>query len=252
MPDFTYIARNPNGDKVTGTIAASSSREAVATLSAQELFPLKVETDTPVSTRRAPRVRAQLVATTYGQLAALLRSGVPLLRSIDVVRHPLERVFQTFRDRMPEIAEYIPNVSRIDVTERTDHPDGRVSLVNQWHAVSDIPTAAKAVVKPEMLGWTDRAEWHPEQRVVHWQLEPMFFTDKVKCSGTNRFTALDDQRTEVRLEGDLQIHLGDLAFVPRPFRARVSKELERFIVSLIGPNLGNATKAVERFLDDQD
>jgi type II secretory pathway component PulF len=86
MPDFTYIARNPDGDKVTGTIAADSSREAVATLSAQELFPLKVETDTPVATRRAPRVRAQLVATTYGQLAALLRSGVPLLRSIDVVR----------------------------------------------------------------------------------------------------------------------------------------------------------------------
>jgi type II secretory pathway component PulF len=86
MPDFAYIARNPNGDKVTGTIAAGSSREAVATLSAQELFPLKVEADTPVSTRRAPRVRAQVIATTYGQLAALLRSGVPLLRAIDVVR----------------------------------------------------------------------------------------------------------------------------------------------------------------------
>ena len=86
MPDFAYIARNPHGDRVTGKIAAGSSREAVATLSAQELFPLKVEADALVSKRRGPRVRAQMVATTYSQLAALLRSGVPLLRSIDVVR----------------------------------------------------------------------------------------------------------------------------------------------------------------------
>lgn len=86
MPEFAYVARNPDGERVTGTVAASSTREAVAALSAQDLFPLTVESEKRLSPRRSPRVRAQVIATTYGQLAALLRSGVPLLRSIDVVR----------------------------------------------------------------------------------------------------------------------------------------------------------------------
>ncbi|OHB77084.1 MAG: pilus assembly protein PilC [Planctomycetes bacterium RBG_16_64_10] len=86
MPDFAYIARDLQGQRVTGTVSAGSPREAVASLSAQDLFPLRVELGRRFAARRAPRVRTQLVATTYSQLAALLRSGVPLLRSINVVR----------------------------------------------------------------------------------------------------------------------------------------------------------------------
>ncbi len=86
MPEFTYIARDTTGQRVRGTVSAASQREAVSTLSARDLFPLKVAADRPVAGGRTPRVRAQLIATTYSQLAALLRSGVPLLRSIDVLR----------------------------------------------------------------------------------------------------------------------------------------------------------------------
>lgn len=86
MPEFSYIARTPEGEKVTGAITAGTEREALANLAGRSLFPINVSTDaaptTPSNVRRVP---AQLRATMYAQLADLLRSGVPLLRSLNVL-----------------------------------------------------------------------------------------------------------------------------------------------------------------------
>lgn len=90
MPDFAYIARNITGQRVEGTVAAGSEREALASLAARELFPLKVTTDKNAvvasQTGEAIKVKSAIVAPVYSQLAALLRSGVPLLRSLRVLR----------------------------------------------------------------------------------------------------------------------------------------------------------------------
>jgi type II secretory pathway component PulF len=88
MPEFAYIARDLSGKKVEGTLAAGSEREAVAALSGKDLFPLKVAS----ADGRAPaakgtaKVKARVMASTYGQLSALMGSGVPLLRSLELLR----------------------------------------------------------------------------------------------------------------------------------------------------------------------
>jgi general secretion pathway protein F/type IV pilus assembly protein PilC len=88
MPEFAYIARDLTGKRVEGTLAAGSEREAVATLSGKELFPLKVTSadGRAAGVRKSPRVKARVMAGMYGQLSALLGSGVPLLRSLDLLR----------------------------------------------------------------------------------------------------------------------------------------------------------------------
>jgi general secretion pathway protein F/type IV pilus assembly protein PilC len=87
MPEFAYIARDLTGNRVEGTLAAGTEREVIASLSARELFPLRVAAaDGRVGAAKSPRVRARVMATTYGQLSALLKSGVPLLRSLEVLR----------------------------------------------------------------------------------------------------------------------------------------------------------------------
>ncbi|MFO0896301.1 MAG: type II secretion system F family protein [Pirellulales bacterium] len=87
MPDFAYVARDFSGQKVSGVIAAGSAREAQATLAEKSLFPVSIEARTSAAeTFRGRRVKPQLVATTYGQLAGLLRSGVPLLKSLAILR----------------------------------------------------------------------------------------------------------------------------------------------------------------------
>jgi general secretion pathway protein F/type IV pilus assembly protein PilC len=87
MPDFAYTARDIRGQRVTGKIAATNEREALTMLSGKSLFPVDVAIEKPsTGLQFSRRVSGQLMAVTYAQMAALLRSGVPLLRSIAVLR----------------------------------------------------------------------------------------------------------------------------------------------------------------------
>jgi len=87
MPEFSYVARDQAGQKVAGSVEASGEREALATLAARALFPIEVNLSSRVvEDSRVRRVPAQLMANTYGQLADLLQSGVPLLRAVEVIR----------------------------------------------------------------------------------------------------------------------------------------------------------------------
>ena len=87
MTDYAYIARDAKGQRVTGSVAATSEREVLSILSGQSLFPITVTVEKAASNPLSrKRVSGQLMATTYSQLASLIRSGVPLLRSIHVLR----------------------------------------------------------------------------------------------------------------------------------------------------------------------
>lgn len=94
MPEFDYIARNLEGQKINGTLSAATQAEALSLLSNQALFPVEVlpqKKSSGITITR--RVKGQVMAVTYGQMAALLRSGVPLLRTLGVLRdqtsHPV-------------------------------------------------------------------------------------------------------------------------------------------------------------------
>ena len=87
MPEFAYKARNHAGGDVAGTITATSRREALCALGERELFPLSVEDAAParMAWQRPRRIKTGLLASTLTQWADLLQSGVPLLRSLDVL-----------------------------------------------------------------------------------------------------------------------------------------------------------------------
>jgi general secretion pathway protein F/type IV pilus assembly protein PilC len=91
MPQFAYIARDMQGQKVSGTIEAGNPRDATAQLAARNLFPTEVkaaegkESDASRSSVTNRRVKGQVMATFYSQMSSLLRSGVPMLRAITVL-----------------------------------------------------------------------------------------------------------------------------------------------------------------------
>lgn len=108
MPEFVYTARDGRGQKVSGKIEAVTERDAIGLLAGQSLFPLEVKSDAPVKTALSKRrVKGQVMATSYGQLAALLRGGVPLLRSLAVLREQssnasLKAIITEIHDRVEE------------------------------------------------------------------------------------------------------------------------------------------------------
>lgn len=108
MPDFVYTARNLSGQKVTGRLSANTQHEALAVLDQQALFPLAVAPEKSAGSKwRSRRVKPQIVATAYGQLADLLRSGVPLMRSLEVLHKQashagLKEVLEDVRSNVEE------------------------------------------------------------------------------------------------------------------------------------------------------
>ena len=88
MPEFTYEAMASTGTRSQGTLVAGSEREVMAMLDARGLFPVRIAAKKAIAsggTGGRKRVGSRHLATFYAQLADLLHSGVPLLRSLDIL-----------------------------------------------------------------------------------------------------------------------------------------------------------------------
>ena len=172
------------------------------------------------------------------------------IHSESLIRHPQPKVYQAYRDRLPEIAEYIPDVKEIVVESREAY-DGGVKIHNVWIADREVPVFAKAFLKPEMMRWDDYADWRDAESRVHWKLKLRVFTDQVTCGGTNTFKKVDERTTAVVLEGDLDIDLKNIPGVPKLFAGGLKPKVEKFIVSLITPNLERVNESLQQFLDEK-
>lgn len=108
MPDFAYIARQPNGAQATGVLAAASEREVMMLLDQKGLFPVSITPAKPPAARSfGQRLRSRTLATLYAQLADLLHSGVPLLRSLDILERQcsipaLATILKDIRNRVAD------------------------------------------------------------------------------------------------------------------------------------------------------
>jgi general secretion pathway protein F/type IV pilus assembly protein PilC len=89
MPTFRYKAIASDGQAVTGALQADNQSAALRLLDEQSLFPVSVEegggaTASAISGRKK-KVKLRHQTSFYTQLADLLRAGVPLLRSLEVL-----------------------------------------------------------------------------------------------------------------------------------------------------------------------
>ena len=170
------------------------------------------------------------------------------IESEATIAHPRAEVFRAYRDKLPEIAAYIPDIREIIVHSRED--DGsRVHLHNEWVADTEIPRAIRAIVRPEHLRWDDFAVWHEDRWYCAWRLETRAFSDAVSCEGRNTF--VDDGRggTRVKLSGALSLDLNKVRGVPRIGARTMGTMLEKFVVAMITPNLQKVNAALQPYLD---
>ncbi len=85
MPSFHYIAKNAAGQEITGVLQADNELAAVRALDEKKLFPVQVEAQESAGRRRGRRINAGELGILYGQLSDLLKSGVPLMRSLETL-----------------------------------------------------------------------------------------------------------------------------------------------------------------------
>jgi general secretion pathway protein F/type IV pilus assembly protein PilC len=109
VPEFVYDARATSGQRTKGTLTANSEREVLAMLDSRGLFPVSIKPAQAASRGRSwgKRVKGRNMAAFYSQLADLLRSGVPLLRSLEILERQssqpaLSQVIREVRARVAE------------------------------------------------------------------------------------------------------------------------------------------------------
>ncbi|MEY3175320.1 MAG: Type secretion system protein [Planctomycetota bacterium] len=84
MPQFQYIAVNPQGQRVPGTLLADSRAEALQQLTAAAMVPVSLREALSHRARR-DRVSHAALAAAFSLLSDQLDTGVPLLRALQVL-----------------------------------------------------------------------------------------------------------------------------------------------------------------------
>lgn len=114
MPDFTYTARDLSGAKIEGSMSAGSEADVINRLSTKSLFPIKVVNaqDADKSPMKLELgfgggISDQKVAVFYEQLSSLLSNGVPLIRSLTLLKQqtnikPLEAALEDVIGRVED------------------------------------------------------------------------------------------------------------------------------------------------------
>jgi general secretion pathway protein F len=91
LPEFAYVARDMRGQKTTGIITANNQQDVLLQLDSANLMPVQITAAKSGGNLSRKKVSGQVMANFYSQLAALLRSGVPLIRSLNVLANQTKK-----------------------------------------------------------------------------------------------------------------------------------------------------------------
>jgi hypothetical protein len=172
------------------------------------------------------------------------------LRTEAIIAQPREAVFRTYRDKLPDLLPYLPNVRGIEVKSRKD-AGGVAELVNVWHGGGDIPAAVRKILSDSMLSWTDYATWNEADWSCAWRSEAHSFREAVDSRGRNDYVELGPERSVIRIVGRIDVDATKIPGVPRLVAGTLGKLVEGFLVKQVEDNLKEVAQGVERYLRDQ-
>lgn len=121
MPEYFYIARDrKQGVRVEGRLSASTKDAALADLESLDLVPVQVnEVAQVIRIRRMVSTRE--LGRLYIQLSDLLRAGVPLLRSLEILYRSRKKNF-FMANVLQEIKQSVADGERLG-DAMSSHPD---------------------------------------------------------------------------------------------------------------------------------
>jgi hypothetical protein len=156
-------------------------------------------------------------------------------------------VFRAYRDDLPKVVEFLPNVRSIEVKKR-DEAGPVTTLFNVWHGGGEVPAAARALLDEKALSWDDHAIWDESKHQCDWTIHTHAFTDAVTSKGQTKLIELAPDRTRIELRGEFAIDLKKVRGIPSFLAGSVGKAVEGFLSKQITANLTSTTDALSRYL----
>ena len=169
----------------------------------------------------------------------------------DYFDHPIERVFETFRDKMEKYTKYLPNPKYCKVKERKQLDEYRVKTKAEWMGFGEIPFIVRAFLRPEMIKWKDEAIWDEKNYEWTWTIEPFYFKEFVECKG-RWYLKKHKGGTKIISDGYLKIYIPRFPGIPDKIAQGAGTIIEKFIGRYQKPNLTATIKAVRKFLEEEE
>lgn len=166
------------------------------------------------------------------------------------IGHPRAQVYETYRDRLPEVAGRMPDVAAIIERSREAGSEGP-RVHNEWVSRSELPRFVRPFVSSDILRWDDYAQWCDADFSGTFDVRLRVFTDQVTWRGHNRFLAPTPGTTTVRVEGRIDIDLASVPGVPRWLAGTLGPRIERYVARVMTENLHQMNASVERHLAEQ-
>jgi hypothetical protein len=162
------------------------------------------------------------------------------------VPFPRALVYATFRDKLIDIAAYMPNVSSIQLTSRQDG-ETTINCIYECLGGGEIPALIKAFLDDEMLGWTEYDTWNLPELTLDWRIKTHAFTEAVHCAGINRFLE-QEGTTLIESRGELAINTSKIEGVPSFLANQVASIVTEFLGKKIELNLQQMSEGVCQYL----
>jgi hypothetical protein len=161
---------------------------------------------------------------------------------------PRERVFGTYRDRLVDLLEFLPNIRGLTIRSREER-GAAVHLVNEWQGGGEIPAVARSFLRESMLAWTDHATWTSDDHRCAWRTEVHAFPGALSCSGYNRFVELPGGQTRIEFRGDLTCDAAKVPGVPGLLARSLNGTVEKIFVGKIAENLVGVGQGIGKLLE---
>jgi hypothetical protein len=168
-------------------------------------------------------------------------------KSMVVAAAPLDRLWITVRDNLPDLITTMDDIEKVVVVERTQTTPDCIRLTNEWYAKMRVPEILRASVQGDVIGWTDRNEWNESDRTCRWSIEPWIMPGAIQCSGITRYEpAIGGLGTRVTFEGDFQLDKGALSGIAATLAMPLLPLIESIVTTLIPKNLRKVVEAAAK------
>ena len=173
-------------------------------------------------------------------------------KSIVMSKQPVDQVWITVQDRMPELANLLDDVERITVVSRDTLSNGRLRLVNEWRAKPRLPISIESIIGTDAFIWLDHAEWNNSDRRCHWRIEPQFLAGRIHCHGVTHYeSAMGGRGSRITFEGELGLEAGTIAGAGALLERTVAPIVESIVTVMIPKNFRKIIEAAGRLIDQQ-
>src|SRR5688572_22957194 len=170
------------------------------------------------------------------------------MKAVCIVRFPLELVWSSVRDRLPELASFMDDIESVTPESQTAATTDVVKIVNCWKARPKLPGVIAPYLPKSATSWTDTAVWHNARHLCEWVIEPHFFTKYIECSGTTQYEgAMGGIGTRMTFQGQFTISPTGLP-IPKPFQATVARGVDSLLSTTIPKNFVRLGAALDNLL----